>query len=483
MNIAQRLISVVVLAAAFSPSSQANGSSSDGEVSAPSNSQVVAVTIYNDNFALVKERRTVMLGEHVHHLAWQGVSAQIQPETVQLRDLTNPAGLRLQEQNFEFDPLTPQLLLEKYVGKEVTVIMTNPATGVDKRELATVLAASGGVVLKFSDRIETGVPGRLAFSALPDNLSDQPTLAFTLDCLRAGEHKLELAYLTGGLSWKADYVAALNDKDDRLDLNGWVTLINHSGVSYPNANLQLVAGDINRIRDAMIAPRVMPMMARAGAADVQDVVQQNLFEYHLYTLNRPTMIAENETKQVMLMSAHGVPARKEFLLEGANYYYSGQYADLGQKIKIGVVVEFNNSGNGLEMPLPKGIVRVYKQDAEGNAQFVGEDRIDHTAKQETVHLKVGEAFDITADKKQTDFKKVSGVSRYNYVFESAYQITIRNAKDEPVTIKVLEPVPGDWQVLSESLPHTKANSGAASWQVPVAAQGAAVLTYRVLVRY
>jgi hypothetical protein len=354
---------------------------------------------------------------------------------------------------------------------------------VEKRETATVLATNGGVVLKYADRIETGVPGRLAFSGVPENLRDQPTLVISLISPRAGEQNLELSYLTGGLSWKADYVAELNDKDDRLDMNGWVTLTNQSGASYPNAKLQLVAGDVNLVRDEMMTPRAMPMMAKAAMASAQEMTQENLFEYHLYTLQRPTTIAENQTKQVALMTAQSIPVRKEFLLQGANYYYSGQYGELGQKIKAGVFVEFDNKGEGLGIPLPKGVVRVYKKDTKGNAQFVGEDRIDHTPKNETVRLKLGEAFDITADKKQTDFKKVAGNSRYNYVYESAYQITIKNAKSEPVTVKVAEPMPGDWQILSESLPHTKASSDTAVWQVPVAAEGKTVLTYRVQVRY
>jgi hypothetical protein len=288
--------------------------------------------------------------------------------------------------------------------------------------------------------------------------------------------------LTGGLSWKADYVAELNSKDDRLDMNGWVTLTNQSGARYANAKLQLVAGDVNRVQDEM-APRALGMMAKSAMANAPEMSQENLFEYHLYTLERPTTLGENQTKQVALMSAQAVPLRKEFLLQGANYYYSGQYGELGQKIKVGVFVEFDNKGEGLGIPLPKGVVRVYKKDSKGNAQFVGEDRIDHTPKNETVRLKLGDAFDITADKKQTDFKKISGISRYNYVFETAYQITLKNAKDEPVTVKVAEPMPGDWQILSESHPHTKAAAGTAVWEVPVPAEGKTTLVYRVQVRY
>jgi len=310
----------------------------------------VAVTIYNENLALVKDGRKVRLDRGANQLAWREVSAQMRPETALLRNVSNPAGLKLVEQNFDFDLLTPQKLLEKYVGREVTVISINPASGAEKREAATVLATNGGVVLKFADRIETGVPGRLAFSGVPDNLRDKPTLVISLTSASAGEKDLELSYLTGGLSWKADYVAELNEKDDRLDINGWVTLSNRSGTAYPNAKLQLVAGDVNLVQEELARGRPVPLMAKAAMAEAADMSQEALFEYHLYTLERPTTIADNQTKQVALMSAAAVPVKKELLLEGQNYYYSGQYGELGQKLKAGVFVEFANKGAGLGNP-------------------------------------------------------------------------------------------------------------------------------------
>jgi hypothetical protein len=454
----------------------------DEKISTAADQKEVAVTIYNDNLALVKDARRVRLDRDFNKLAWREVSAQMRPETAQLRNLTSPNGFRLQEQNFDFDLLTPEKLLEKYQGKEVTVIRTHPATGADSRETATVLSTNGGTVLKFPDRIETGVPGRLAFSGVPDNLRDKPTLVVSLINPAAGDQNLELSYLTSGLSWRADYVAELNEADDRLDLNGWVTLTNQSGASYPNAKLQLVAGDVNRVREQQAMPRGVVAMA-AKMADAAEMKEESLFEYHLYTLQRPTTLSENQTKQVALMSASSVPVAKEFLLEGASHYYSGQYGDIGQKIKAGVFVEFQNKGVGLGIPLPKGVIRVYKKDALGNAQFVGEDQIDHTPKNESIRMKLGEAFDLTADKKQTDFQKLSGTGRYNYVFETAYQIVIKNAKTEAVTVTVREPMPGDWTMVSESLPHTKAASGVAEWAVKIPAEGKTTLTYRARVKY
>jgi hypothetical protein len=192
---------------------------------------------------------------------------------------------------------------------------------------------------------------------------------------------------------------------------------------------------------------------------------------------------ENQTKQVALMTASSIPINKEFLLAGANYYYSGQYGDIGQKLKVGVFVEFQNKGEGLGIPLPKGVIRVYKKDAQGNAQFVGEDQINHTPKNESIRLKLGDAFDVTADKKQTDFQKLAGMGRTSHIFESAYQIVLKNAKNEPVTVVVREPMPDDWTMISESQPHTKATSGIAEWKVMVPADGKATLTYRVRVKY
>jgi len=448
-------------------------------VTTAADQQSVAVTIYNDDLALIKDARRVALARDMNQLTWRDVSAQMRPETAQLRNLTNPAGFRLQEQHFDFDLLTPEKLLESHVGQQVSVIRTHPTTGVDTRETATVLSTHGGIVLKFADRIETGVPGRLAFAGVPDTLRDTPSLVISLVNPTAGSQNLELSYLTGGLSWRADYVAELNERDDQLDLNGWVTLTNQSGAAYPNARLQLVAGDVNRVRDAQ--PMLRATMAKA--ADAAEMQQESLFEYHLYTLQRPTTLAQNQTKQVALMTAGRVPVKKEFLLQGANYYYSGQHGELGQKIKVGVFVEFDNKGEGLGIPLPRGVIRLYKQDSQGSAQFVGEDRIDHTPKNETVRLKLGDAFDVTADRKQTDFKKLAGTSRYNAVFESAYEIVLKNAKPEAVTVSVREPMPGDWEMVSESQPHTNTASGMAEWTVSVPAGGQATLGYRVRVRY
>lgn len=446
--------------------------------------QEVAVTIYNEDLALVRDLRQVILPQGPVSLALREVSAKIRPETALLRSVKNPGQLIILEQNFDFDLLTPHKLLEKYVGRDVLLVRTHPETGEDSYESARVLAANEGVVLQVGDRIETGVPGRLVFSDVPETLRDRPTLVVDLENRAAGKHMVELSYLTGGLAWRADYVAELNPDDSRLDLSGWVTLTNHSGTTYDDALLQLVAGDVNRVQDETAMRRDLMMEAGVVKSAAPQMEQESLFEYHLYTLQRPTTIKDNQTKQVSLLNASQVPVDKEFRLQGRPHYYRSQQGDLGQKLKVGVFVEFDNRKQaGLGMPLPKGVVRVYKQDRQGRPQFIGEDRIDHTPENETVRLKLGDAFDVTASRKQTDFRKLGGDSQYNYRFESAYQITLKNAKEEAVVVTVAEPVPGDWRVLQESHRHEKAAADTARWKIDVPAKGEAVLTYRVEVRF
>lgn len=447
--------------------------------------QSVAVTIYNDNLALIKDQRKLQLPNGNNALAFRDVSAQIRPETALLRSLSNPGSLNVIEQNFDFDLLSPAKLLDKYVGKTVNIVRMNPVTGVESSESAVILSNNGGPVLKFNDHIETGIPGRIIFGDVPANLRDRPTLVMQIDSKNGSSQDVELSYLTGGLGWKADYVAELSNKEDRLDLSGWVTLTNTSGATYQNARLQLVAGDVNRVQApaafALGKVEKMREMAMDAAAPMKE---EGLFEYHLYTLPRPTTIAENQTKQVALLSASGVPVQKELVLHGADYYYQSSYGDLGQKLKIGVFVEFENKeASKLGIPLPKGIMRVYKKDSSGNAQFVGEDNVDHTPKNEKIRLKLGDAFDVTADKKQTDFKKLPNPAKGNALYESAYEIVIKNAKKEAVTVSVLEPIPADWKILKSSHEYVKAASNTAQWKIEIPAEGKTTLSYRVQVKY
>lgn len=443
-------------------------------VSSAADREAVAVTVYNDDLALVKERRKVDLASGLNRLSLREVAAQMRPETALLRAVSGQP-FALVEQNFDFDLLTPQKLLEKYVGREVTVIRPHPTNDSERRERATVLAAGQGTVLRFADRIETGVPGRLAFDSVPANLRDRPTLSVLLDA-GGGKQAVELSYLTSGLSWKADYVANLSTEGKSLDLNGWVTLTNRSGAGFDNATLQLVAGTVNRVRPPQA--QMAYAMAPAPRAKAAEATQEALMDYHLYSFERPTSIADNQTKQLALLSASAVPVRREYLLAGSEYYYRDRYGQIGQKLKPAVFLEFENKGGQLGKPLPAGIVRVYARDSKGAAQFVGEDRIEHTAKNEKLKLRLGEAFDITAERRQTSYRKIA-----DNVSESAWRIELRNAKEETVVVRVQEPLPGDWEMVQESLKHTKESARVASWNVSVPAGSTTVLEYAARVRW
>ena len=454
----------------------------------------VAVTIYNDDLALIRETRKVPLNAGINRIALRDVSARIMPQTASLV-ARGDAVLQLLEQNFDYDLLSGEALLMKNVGKRVTTIRTNPATGEETREEATVLADNNGVVLQYADRIETGLPAnvRLAFHDVPANLRDRPTLTVDLTSDKAGEQSVDLAYLSQGLGWKADYVASLADDEKTLNLAGWVTLNNQSGTAYENATLQLVAGDVARAQEEEFGlnyhARMTPMAVEKAAAPVRE---ENLFEYHLYTLDRPTTLKNNQNKQVALLSAAQVPVQKEYRLQGSSgwYYYGSadtRVLEMGDKRKVDVFMTFkNDEASQLGMPLPKGVIRVYKNDSDKRTQFIGEDRIDHTAKNDEVRLKLGSAFDVNGVWKMVDAKRVDkgklGKLLENDEFEATYRIELNNAKKEAVTVKVVEPIPGDWKIIEESLPHEKTSANSAMWQVNIPADSKTELQYKVRIK-
>lgn len=443
-------------------------------VSGAQDRQATSITVYNDDLALVRERRRVALPTGVSRLSLREVSAKLRPETALLRAAT-ASPVTVVEQNFDFDLLTPAKLLEKYVGREVTVIRTVAATGEERHERATVLAASGGVVLRFADRVETGVPGRLAFDGVPPTLRDRPTLSMIVEAA-GGTQDVELAYLTGGLSWSADYVANLSGDGRRMELAGWVTLVNRSGTAFDGVSLQMVAGSLNRVRAPQVRP--MPLAAMAEQARGAPMASEALMDQHLYTYDKPTSIADNQSKQLALLSADGIPVRREYRLSGVDAWHRDRIGLQGRQFKPSVFLEFDNRGGLLGRPLPAGTVRVYARDARGNAQFVGEDAIAHTARDETVRLRLGEAFDITAERRQTVFRKLADTTT-----ESGWRIDLRNAKDEPVTVRVAEPMPGDWELIAESQRGTRESARLAVWDVSIPARGAATLEYTVRVRW
>jgi len=468
-----------ILALALAAALFATASAETGErVSTLDDQRGVGITIYNTDLALVRDRRHVALPQGESRLALRDVSARIQPETALLQSVGNPGRIGVIEQNFNYDLLSPQKLLEKYVGRDVDVYHVDRRTGERRRERARVLSTNGGVVLRYADRIETSVDGTLAFPSLPADLRDRPTLVTDVTNASAGDQDVELTYLTSGLNWKADYTAELSPNDDRIDLRGLVTLQNTSGTSYRDASVQLVAGDVNVVRNAFQPPAAQLQMI--GSTTARSAAQQSLLEYHLYTLPRHSTVLDNQTKQVELLTAPNVAVTKTLELRGNPYYYRTHSADLGDRLKVATYLSFLNEGGDLGIPLPKGAVRVYKRDNAGTAQFVGSDNIDHTPKGESVRLHLGDSFDVTARKKQTDYKVVStNEDRY----ESAYEIVLRNAKPVAQTVLVVEPIPGDWTILQSSAPYVKSSSSTATWSLNVPPNGATTLTYRVQVQY
>jgi len=435
----------------------------------------VMVTIYNGNLGLVKDVRETRLPTGLHETEFTDVAAQIDPTTVHLKSLTDPAGLRILEQNYEYDLLSSQKLMEKYVGRMVRLYNT------DGTYLEAKLLSTAGPVFEINGQIHLGHNGRLVLPSLPENLVSKPTLVWLLRNALAGPQRVEASYLTGGITWKADYVLVLNPADTKADVTGWVTIDNRSGATYGNAALKLVAGDVNRAVDGRRSQRAMEIATKAAsmAEAARDFKSEGFFEYHLYTLDGRTTIKDNQTKQLTLMAAGDVPVVKQLIYYGAQDYYRTSYGVPMSNQKIGVYFDIKNSkDNRLGVPLPKGKVRVYKADASGSQQFVGEDWIDHTPKDERVKIKMGDAFDLVGERTQKEWRKIA-----SNLYEVEWEISLRNHKKEDQTVTVIEPVPGDWQVLTSTHAWEKPEAHTLKFQVPVPKEGASKLTYRVRLRF
>jgi hypothetical protein len=441
--------------------------------------KAVAVTVYNQNFGVVRETRQLKLAQGRVELSFADVSANIQPETVRLQSVTPGARFEVLEQNYRYDLLTPAKLLEKYVGRSVNVYRYNEKTGTEEKKLAEVLSVEGGVTLRIDGEVTSNFAGRFGFADVPPNLLQKPTLVWLLESDRP-EQQVEVTYLTQNLNWRADYVLKLDESDAHADLNGWVTLDNKTGTSYENAALRLVAGDVNRVQPPQ--PQMLAqdsMMREESAPEKPQFREEGLFEYHLYSLERPTTLLDKETKQVSLLTAENIAVVKKLVFNGEQYFYRGRHGQLVSNQKIGVFVEIQNSEkNKLGMPLPKGTMRLYKADKSGSLQFVGEDAIDHTARDEKLKLKVGEAFDVVGDRVQKDWTQVGSC-----VAEGSFEIELRNHKDTEVALEVNEPIGGDWEVLQHSQPFVKVDAGTFRFDAKVPARGATKINYRVRVRY
>jgi hypothetical protein len=440
----------------------------------------VALTIYNVNLGLVKDQRQIKLFKGIGDLRFMDVASQIMPTSVHIKSLINPDTLQVLEQNYEYDLLNPQKLLDKYVGKEVKLFTRNPYTEREEVVIATLLSNNGQPIFKIGDEITFGHPGRIVFPGVPENLNAKPTLVWMLENSLPSIQKIEASYLTNGINWRSDYVVTLNDRDDNADLSGWVTIDNHSGAEYRNAKLKLVAGDVNRVKNEFeYKDKMMRFAEGAAKAAAPQFREDSFFEYHIYTLERPATVKDNQTKQISLVTAGDIPVKKELLYTGANFYYYSQYGESMSNQKIGVFVEIQNKKeNNLGIPLPKGTVRVYKADKEGSLQFVGEDSIDHTPKDEKVRIKLGDAFDVVGGRKQTDWKKIA----YD-TYEAAFEVSLRNHKKEDVVVKVVEPIPGDWKMLISSHAYDKTAAFTAEFNIPVPKDREVKLTYRVRMRY
>jgi hypothetical protein len=440
----------------------------------------IAVTIYNVNLGLVKDKRNIKLSKGRGDLRFMDVASQIIPTSVYIRSLARAEGLRVLEQNYEYDLLSPQKLLDKYVGKEVKLYQKNPYTEREEVLTATLLSNNGGPIFRIGDEITFGHPGRIIFPGVPEDLISKPTLVWLVENDLAETQEVEASYLTNGINWRADYVATLNEKDDRADLAGWVTIDNKSGAAYRDAKIKLVAGDVNRVKEEPQYRNKMIALAESAARPAAPQFrEESFFEYHIYTLQRPSTIKNNQTKQISLVTADNIPVKKELLYYGAQYYYYNRYGEAVTNQKVGVYVEIRNrKEDNLGIPLPKGTVRVYKRDSEGSLQFIGEDSIDHTPKDEKVRIKLGDAFDVVGTRKQTDWKKIA----YD-TYEAAFEISLRNHKKDDVTVRVVEPVPGDWTMLSSSHAYRKTEAHTAEFSIPVAKDEETILRYRVRMRF
>jgi hypothetical protein len=448
----------------------------------------LAITVYNSNLALVRDVRQIRLPAGVFPLRFEDVAASINPATVHFRSLTDPVKLSVVEQNYEYDLLDPQKLLQKYVGREVTLVRQERDAGSTKwvETKALLLADNNGPVWKIGDEIVTGMGAdSYRFPDLPANLYSRPTLVWTLDnraapSQRDETQRVEASYLTSNVNWSADYVLTVGRDEKTADLDGWVTLVNNSGTAYQNAKLQLVAGEVHRAGRARGYALEETVAKRAAAASAPQFQQEGFSEYHLYTLQRRTSIQNKESKQISLLTATNVPVEKYLQVEGQPYYYRNPQG-IGNAIPQPVMVFYrfkNDEKSNLGMPLPAGTVRVYQADSHGGTQFAGEDRIAHTPKDETLRIYVGNAFDVVCERKQTDYRKLA-----SNLYEMEYQITLRNHKDGPVTVEVREPVGGDWEVVNSNYKWTKLDATTIGFSIRVQKDGTATLDYRVRVTW
>jgi hypothetical protein len=486
---------IIILAGLCSSLHSQNKQTSSGERTS------VDLTIYNQNLSLIREERTINIAKGFSRVIIPDIPSTIDGTSLHFSSLTDPFAVRVLEQNYQYDLVNQAKLLEKYIGKEIEFIRLNEETKKEYSVKGKLLAAgwqspssfygtvstAGGMVAEIGGKIEINPVGRLILPSLPEGLILKPQLEWLVENSKPGVHKTEISYLAGQLSWNANYVALLNKDDSKLDLTGWVTLTNNSGTSFKDAGLKLVAGDVNIVQEEMRGGRYATDMVMMKAAEPQ-FKQTELFEYKLYTLQRKTDINNNEIKQVELVSGKNVTSKKVFIYDGLadqwrswykNYSYRNQ-SSFGQQSnpKVGVFVTFKNDDkSGLGIPLPKGKVRVYKRDDDGKEQFIGEDQIDHTPKDEEVRLYLGNAFDIVGERAQTDFKSFAA----GRVVEETIQIKVRNHKNEAVEIMIYEHPWrwSEWDITKSSTEWVKVDQSTIKFPVKIAKDAEKVVTYTI----
>jgi len=442
------------------------------------------LAVYNQNLALVKDHRSLDLSGGLNEVRFVDVASLIDPTSVHFRSLTDPEGTVVLEQNYEYDIVGSAKLLSKYVDQEIAVVTQDGqeyvGTLLSGADDVILEAANGQVTVLKLDRIK-----EFTFPALPEGLITRPTLVWQVESVEGGTQDVEVTYLTNGVNWQSDYILVLADDDKSLDLDGWVTLENRSGTSYEDAKLKLIAGDIHRAPTTDYVVTKDMAFEAAVAAPAPQVEERGFFEYHLYEVQRPVTVKDQQTKQIEFVTASDVPAEKFFVYDGAQLGFGGYYQPLddpsygtASNQKVMVMLEFQNGEEeGLGVPLPKGTLRVYKKDVDGSTLLIGEDAIDHTPKDESVRLYIGDAFDIVGERIQSDFQ----VDYDDDWMEETYQITLRNHKDEDVEVRVVEHMFRwtEWKILESSHEYEKLDAQTIEFRVPVEANGETVVTYTV----
>jgi hypothetical protein len=428
----------------------------------------VAVTVYNNNLGLVKDNRKLELKQGVQEFRFKDVAAQIDPTSVHFKTPKQPQDVSILEQNYEFDLVGTNRLLQKYVDQFIEVF-----TKEGKLFQGKLLSSqSGDIILQNGDGkitiLKSSAVERINFPKLPQGLFTQPTLVWLLSCNKAGKYDSEISYLTKGISWHAEYVAVANKDDSELEISGWVSIDNKSGATYKDAKLKLVAGDVNRVPERRGPPQVAMDVMRMASVEKSGFEEKSFFEYHLYTLQRAATVRDRQIKQISLFEPAKTKTKKIFTYDGQN-----------NDNKVKVNLEFvNDKKSGLGMPLPKGKIRVYKQDDDGSQEFIGEDEIDHTPKNEKLRIYLGNAFDIVGERTILKDDKVGKRTR-----KQTISVELRNRKEEAVSVRVVENFWGDAKLVGPTPPIIEQDARKVEFRVDIPADSVKTIEYTVLHNY